>query len=227
MVPAPAEVDDHAITSSGVSSNLDGSPHRISVFLWSGKIYALMSRILQLLYIPVDITGVESSESEENGIMMKLEDELRQIRTDLPPHLSLEEPVAPAVGMDVHDWRLRHRIIIRNRYACQRQMARHLGSDILLRYYRTRILLFRPSLIRALRARASGDLNAVAKEETFTNASNLAAQRICLATACAQIDLCHSTTATQFDAPWYRRFCEFKEGSTKHVSGLIDNSRYV
>lgn len=113
----PTEVaDDDCITSTTVLvSRTTSEPSRMSAFIWSGKIYAVMSKVLQSLYVPVDVRGFQDTERAENEVMLSIESELQSIRETLPPHLSMDGPISLSDYPDTSDWRLRQKVIIQNR----------------------------------------------------------------------------------------------------------------
>lgn len=74
-----------------------------------------MSKILQNLYVPVDVRGFQESETVENEIMLGIESELQEIQETLPLHLALKGPIDLTQYADLRDWRLRQKVIIQNR----------------------------------------------------------------------------------------------------------------
>ncbi|KAK9898021.1 hypothetical protein P389DRAFT_189370 [Cystobasidium minutum MCA 4210] len=196
LVPMPAEVaDDECITPTGIEDtpHTTTGPSRMSAFVWSGKIYAVMSHILQRLYVPMDIRGHQDTETVENEIMLSIESDLQELRQGLPSHLSIDKPVDLAEYADPSDWRLRQRVIIQNR----------------------------PSLLRALKAKATPASGTSTAGATLASGTSASARQLCFECACEQIDLCYATTATQLDAPWFRRFCEENAGCSPVQAGVV------
>lgn len=113
MVPEPAEIEDEDIALYERVPTHSNVPCRISVFLWSARIYSVVSHALQTLYAPIDTTGIETDEYEEAKAMMDLERDLLNLRETLPEHLSISDPI----DLSAPTWSVRHRIILRNRYA--------------------------------------------------------------------------------------------------------------
>lgn len=74
-----------------------------------------MSKILQNLYVPVDVRGFQESETVENEIMLGIESELQEIQETLPLHLAHKGAIDLTQYADLRDWRLRQKVIIQNR----------------------------------------------------------------------------------------------------------------
>lgn len=208
----PTEVaDDDCITSTTIlHSRTTSEPSRMSAFIWSGKIYAVMSKVLQSLYVPVDVRGFQDTERAENEVMLSIESELQSIRETLPPHLSMDGPISLSDYPDTSDWRLRQKVIIQNRCVAAWLLWWYLKAQVvhpLYRFLRTRALLFRPSLLRALKAKAVLANTVEPPAATLVSKTSISARQLCFECACEQIDLCYATTTTQLDAPWFRRFC--------------------
>lgn len=92
----------------------------------------------------------------------------------------------------------------------------------LYRFLRTRALLFRPSLLRALKAKAVLANTVHPPAATLASRTSASARQLCFECACEQIDLCYATTTTQLDAPWFRRFCrQIVAGAIRSGAPLI------
>lgn len=109
-----AELEDDEIYATALVPKERVGPRKISTFLWTGRLYAIISRILRGLYEPIDNTGIQLDEAEEGKLMLSIENDLAKFRRSVPAHLTVEQDIKDGIEY-LPEWCLRHRVIIRNR----------------------------------------------------------------------------------------------------------------
>ena len=109
-----AELEDDEIHAAALVPKERVGPRKISTFLWTGRLYAIVSRILRGLYEPIDNTGTQLEEAEESKLMLSIENDLAKFRNSVPAHLNVEQGIKYGIE-HLPEWCLRHRVIIRNR----------------------------------------------------------------------------------------------------------------